>query len=112
LANPAAEDERDLTLIAFDPLMFSAFLKGIQKSGLKFTLAESESMHLGAVLMPFLHGIRALTDYLENNKYYKVSYETQNLDRCKSLFRFAELALENKDFMKREVKKYLEEVVN
>ena len=108
LANPAAEDEGDLSLISFDPLMFSAFLNGIQDSGLKLTLAEIDSMHFGAVLMPFLHGLRALTDYLENNRYYKVSYETQNLDRCRSLFRFAELALENSDFMKKEIKKYFQ----
>ncbi len=105
LANPAPEDERDLSLITFDQLMFSAFLEGIQKSGIEFSLEEIESMHLGAVLMPFLHGLRALTDYLENNKYYKVSYETQNLDRCKSLFKFAYLALENSDFMRSEIKK-------
>lgn len=108
LVNPAAEDERDLSLIDFDPLMFTAFLKGIQKSGLTFTSAESETMHLGAVLMPFLHGLRALTDYLENNRYYKVTYETQNLDRCKSLFRFAQLAMHHSDFMKEEIKKYFE----
>jgi serine/threonine protein kinase len=107
LANPAPEDERNLSLITFDQLMFSAFLKGIQKSGFEFSLAEKDSMHFGAVLMPFLHGLRALTDYLENNKYYKVSYETQNLDRCKSLFKFADLAIDNADFMKSEIKKHL-----
>lgn len=108
IANPAAEDERDLSLIGFDPLMFTAFLRGIQKSGSKFTKAERDSMHLGAVLMPFLHGLRALTDYLENNRYYKVTYELQNLDRCKSLFRFAQLALHHSDFMKEEIKKHFE----
>ena len=56
-------------------------------------------MPRGAVLMPFLHGIRALTDYLENNRYYKVAYETQNLDRCFSLFQFAQLSLDNQEAM-------------
>lgn len=64
-------------------------------------------MPLAVALMPFLHGIRALTDYLENNKYYKVSYETQNLDRCKSLFKFSQLALENKENMKNCIKNKL-----
>jgi hypothetical protein len=45
-------------------------------------------MPWGAVLMPFLRGIRALTDYLSGNVYYKVAYRNQNLDRCLSLFDF------------------------
>ena len=49
--------------------------------------------------MPFLHGIRALTDYLNNNIYYKVAYENQNLDRCMSLFDFTKKALANTDYM-------------
>jgi hypothetical protein len=43
--------------------------------------------------MPFIHGLRALTDYLNNDLYYKVSYRDQNLDRSLSLFHFANLAI-------------------
>ncbi|MFD1314668.1 phosphotransferase enzyme family protein [Namhaeicola litoreus] len=112
LVNPVTEDERDLSLIMFDKMMFSSFLKGLKKSGLKFTQTERESLHFGAILMPFLHGIRALTDYLEKNKYYKVAYANQNLDRCKSLFRFAELAVENTNFMKEEIQNRFEILEN
>ena len=49
--------------------------------------------------MPFLHGIRALTDYLNNNKYYKVLYENQNLDRSLSLFYFAQKAYDQMEYM-------------
>ena len=55
--------------------------------------------------MPFLHGIRALTDYLQGNIYYKVTYETQNLDRCLSLFAFTKKATEHMDYMQEVITK-------
>ena len=100
LVNPAPEDEKDLQKIHFDQKMFRAFAEGIASRGPLLEKREIDTLHYGAILMPFLHGIRALTDYLENNKYYKVAYPEQNLDRCKSLFRVSELTLENQIFMK------------
>jgi hypothetical protein len=50
--------------------------------------------------MPFLHGIRALSDYLNGNLYYKVAYENQNLDRCLSLFDFTQKAFDQLPYMK------------
>jgi len=49
--------------------------------------------------MPFMHGLRALTDYLNGNIYYKVSYENQNLDRCQSLFEFTMHAINEQEFI-------------
>ncbi len=100
IVNSAPEDERDLGLIRFDEELFRNFIQGIAMNRNLLQKAEIEQLPSGIVLMPFLHGIRALTDFLENNRYYKVSYELQNLDRCFSLFRFAELALDKRDFIK------------
>jgi len=100
IVNSAPEDERNLKLINFDEDLFRNFVEGIAMNGNLLEKAEIEQLPSSVVLMPFLHGIRALTDYLENNRYYKVSYELQNLDRCYSLFRFAELALNKQGFMK------------
>jgi len=100
IANTAAEDEKDLSKINFTNALFESFVEGLSKHKDFFNPKELEYLSLGVVLLPFLHGIRALTDYLENNKYYKVSYENQNLDRCLSLFTFAQLALDNQDYMK------------
>ena len=113
IANSAPEDEINLELINFDQDIFESFIKGIASNGKVLTKTEIEHLSLGAILLPFLHGIRALTDFLENNKYYKVRYENQNLDRCNSLFEFSRLAIENKDFMDKCIKKYLKEgIVN
>ena len=54
--------------------------------------------------MPFIHGLRALTDYLNGNIYYKVSYPKQNLIRSRNLFAFSGHALKNEDFMKKTIK--------
>ena len=100
VANTALEDERDLGKIMFDKNLFEKFISGLHQSGLSLTAQELYLLPLGVVFMPFIHGLRALTDYLNNNIYYKVSYETQNLDRCLSLFDFAEKSLAELPYMK------------
>ena len=61
---------------------------------------EIEFLPIACSLMPFMHGLRALTDYLNGNIYYKVRYENQNLDRCKSLFDFTKLVVNEQKFIK------------
>lgn len=99
VANNAPEDEQNHEVINFNESLFKAFLDGLAVNSSYLTVAEKDSLPLGAVFMPFIHGLRALNDYLNNNRYYKVTYENQNLDRCLSLFDFAEKALAKKDFM-------------
>ncbi len=107
IVNPAAEDEKNLSLIKFNTALFDAFIEGLISNGNFLSKKEADLLPIAAVLMPFLHGIRALTDYLENNRYYKVSYETQNLDRSFSLFAFAQLAIDNKAAMQKSITQHL-----
>lgn len=100
IVNTAAEDEQDHTKITFEKYLFEAFVDGLDSNGAFLNEKEIETLAYGAILMPFLHGIRALTDYLNGNIYYKVSYENQNLDRCLSLFNFTKKAWSNVDYMK------------
>jgi serine/threonine protein kinase len=99
IVNTAPEDERDHSKITFKKELFEAFVGGLAANKSIFSQKEIETLHWGAVLMPFLHGIRALTDYLNGNIYYKVAYENQNLDRCRSLFDFTGKALNELDYM-------------
>ena len=100
VANPAKEDEANLERIGLDLNMFASFIRGFGAEPGLLTAKEKELVPWSAAYMPFLHGLRALTDYLENDRYYKVSYPEQNLDRCKSLLKFAGLALENRSQMR------------
>ncbi|MFK7811551.1 MAG: phosphotransferase enzyme family protein [Maribacter sp.] len=99
VVNTAPEDEQDHSKITFKKPLFEAFVKGLASNGSFLSKEEVQALPLGALLMPFLHGIRALTDYLNNNVYYKVSYENQNLDRSLSLFDFTQKALNQLDYM-------------
>jgi thiamine kinase-like enzyme len=96
IANPAAEEEKDLRKIDFCMEMFSAFIEGLALSKDVFTQKEITSFTLSGIYMPLLHGIRAYTDFLLGNVYYKVDYPDQNLDRARSLMHFAYLAHERR----------------
>lgn len=99
VVNTAPEDELDHSKITFDKNQFEAFVNGLAHNGPFLSKEEVQALPYGVILMPFLHGIRALTDFLNNNIYYKVTHESQNLDRCQSLFDFAKKALNELDFM-------------
>jgi Ser/Thr protein kinase RdoA (MazF antagonist) len=91
------EDEKDLTKIKFNITLLEHFIDGINSYGSFLNITEIEYLPIACALMPFMNGLRALTDYLKGNIFYKVTYENQNLDRCKSLFQFSRLALKNQE---------------
>ena len=107
IANTAPEDEQEHDKITFEKDLFEAFVKGLANNGPFLTQGEIQALPFGAVLMPFLHGIRALTDYLNNNIYYKVAYENQNLDRCLSLFDFTQKAFLQYSYMQQVTTAYI-----
>ncbi len=112
VANTAIEDEQDHSKITFKRDLFEAFIDGLEANGPFLQKEELDTLAWGAVFMPFIHGLRALTDYLNNNVYYKVSYENQNLDRCLSLFHFTNKALQEIDFMQEVIKQKLTPITN
>lgn len=97
IVNSAQEDETDYTKITFNLELFKAFMEGLSSLPKFLTDAEKNALPLATVFMPFIHGLRALTDYLNGNIYYKVSYPDQNLDRCKNLFYFSKLAFDKQE---------------
>jgi len=107
IVNTAPEDEQEHTKITFEKDLFVAFTEGLAANAPFLTQKEIDNLPLGAIVMPFLHGIRALTDYLNNNIYYKVAYENQNLDRCLSLFDFTQKAYDELNYMKQTVSSLL-----
>lgn len=103
VVNPAREDEQKLSLIDFRKEYFEALVNGLASNEHIWTHLELQSLPYGAVLIPFIQGLRALTDYLNGNRYFKVSYEKQNYHRALSLFEFSKKALENLSFMKQTI---------
>jgi len=100
VVSEANEDEQQLSKIKFNLQLFEVFIDGISSNGSFLSKIEVEYLPISSALMPFMHGLRALTDYLNGNIYYKVSYPEQNLDRCKSLFQFTTLALKEQESLR------------
>ncbi len=87
-ASSALEDESDLSKVFFRTDMFEAFARGyITASNGTLTSHEIESLVMGAYVITFETGMRFLTDYLENDVYFKTSYPDHNLVRARNQFK-------------------------
>lgn len=85
LASSVSENEKDLSKVHFDYALFESFTEGyINETSSFLTLEDKEALPLSIAFMPFIMAIRFLTDYLLGNRYYKISYRDQNLDRTKN----------------------------
>lgn len=81
----ALEDEKDLNKVIFQKEKTIKFAEGfINKTKNSITLIELENLINGAIVMTYECGMRFLTDYLENNVYFKVEYDDHNLIRAKT----------------------------
>ncbi|AUC85429.1 phosphotransferase [Polaribacter sp. ALD11] len=91
ICNTAAEDEKELSKVEFNLEYYKAYEKGFLEKT-KDSLSETELKHLplAAKTMIFIMAIRFLTDYLNNDVYYKTNYEEHNLDRAKNQFKLIE----------------------
>jgi len=85
VATTAAEDERDLSKVAFDPAYFEALLDGYLSEAEAF-LEGSETALLAEAgrTITQIMGLRFLTDYLAGDAYYKIARPGHNLDRCRT----------------------------
>ena len=84
----AAEDEKDLDRVWFDPVAFGCFAKGyLQEMKPFLTAREMELLPFSVKLLTYECGIRFLTDYLNGDTYFKTHYPGQNLDRARNQFK-------------------------
>jgi len=90
-ANHCQEDEQDLSKVAFDIDLFEVYTRGfLQGTNGALTAAELEYLPWGAVLMTFECGMRFLTDYLQGDTYFHVSFPEQNRYRCRTQFKLVQ----------------------
>ncbi|PKQ44406.1 phosphotransferase enzyme family protein [Confluentibacter flavum] len=88
ICNTAAEDETNLDLVEFNLKYYKAYTKGfLKKMKSSLTPIELKYLPLGAKTMIFIMALRFLTDYLNNDVYYKIKYPNHNLDRAKNQFK-------------------------
>ena len=103
--SPAKEDEQDLSKVTMQFSMFQAIVRGYLASASDF-LTKTERQHLvfSGKLMTFEQGIRFLTDYLQNDAYYRVNRNEHNLDRCRTQFKLLESIEQQEERMVRLVR--------
>tara|TARA_R110000868_G_scaffold138755_5_gene353129 strand:- start:11100 stop:12218 length:1119 start_codon:yes stop_codon:yes gene_type:complete len=91
ICNTAAEDESNLDLVGFNFEYYKAYEKGfLEKLESSLSSLEIKYLPLGAKTMIFIMALRFLTDYLNEDIYYKTKYPEHNLDRAKNQFKLIE----------------------
>jgi Ser/Thr protein kinase RdoA (MazF antagonist) len=79
------EDGTDLASMTVRFDIYTALSEGyIEAFGDKMSELEQQSLAIGAQLLPFMIGVRFLTDYLDGDNYFHVDHKNHNLDRAKN----------------------------
>jgi hypothetical protein len=100
-ANKAAEDEKDLSRIGVDMLLFEAYAAGyLSETRETLNSVEKEYLAFTPILITFEQALRFLTDYLEGDIYYKIHHKHHNLQRTRAQIRLVECMEENYKEMK------------
>ncbi len=90
------EDEPDLSKAEPNLVLFRALVSGYLASvGEDLLDAEIERLAFSSVLITFELGLRFLTDYLENDVYFKTAHPEHNLQRARTQLHLA-AAMESK----------------
>jgi hypothetical protein len=81
----AAEDEKDLSKVAFDLVFFESLMGGYLSGAKEFLVpAETDLLCEAGRNITQIMGLRFLTDYLEGDIYYRTARPDHNLDRCRT----------------------------
>ena len=106
-ASTGAEDETDLSNIECSMELFELYTKGfIEGCGGKLSEKELDTLPLGAMVMTYECGMRFLTDYLEEDHYFKIHREGQNLDRARTQFKLVADMQKKQEIMVSIINKY------
>lgn len=99
-AATVAEDSPEFDKVDFNMDIFRAFTAGYLKSASDFlTPVERKLLPYGACLFPYMQCVRFLTDWLNGDIYYKITYPEHNLVRAKNQWKLFEKADSLKDEM-------------
>jgi len=81
---------------------YEAYCKGFaSETSNILTSEEVKYLPLGIKTLIYIMGLRFLTDFLNNDVYYKTAYENHNLIRAKNQMALLKSAIQNYDEIKR-----------
>lgn len=83
ICSSTTEDETDLTKVQFNEEFYESYKTGfLDEIGSVLSKKELDLLPLAAETITFIMGLRFLTDFLNNDIYYKIKYPNHNLDRA------------------------------
>ena len=106
--SPTPENEPDDSKIQFNIEFFEAICKGFSVMKDVMTPKEKEMIVDGARYMIFINGVRFLTDYFNNDVYFKISYSEENFVRARNQFVLLQRLEEIEPQLRTIAKKYFE----
>ena len=108
-ANTTAEDDPDMSHVAFNEEIFKAFTRGYIEGARFLTPMETENLPYAVALFPFMQSARFLWDYLSGDHYWKCKYPQHNLDRARNQMRLYQCVREHDDMMREYIKECQQE---
>ena len=101
-------EDRKCKQINFRLAVFEALSEGYLSEGKTFLVPDEYQLLVSSThYMTLLAAVRFLTDYLQGDKCYKVTYPNQNLDRCRNQLILLEQLLEHQGAMEKIVEKLM-----
>jgi hypothetical protein len=87
ICNTSDEDCSDISAIDFNLEYFKNYTNGFfQEIRASITKEEIEYLPISIKILPFIMGLRFLTDFLNDDVYYKTNYPHHNFDRALNQF--------------------------
>ena len=108
-ANTTAEDDPDMSHVAFNEEIFKTFARGYIEGARFLTPMETENLPYAVALFPFMQSVRFLWDYLSGDHYWKCKYPQHNLDRARNQMRLYQCVREHDDMMREYIKECQQE---
>jgi Ser/Thr protein kinase RdoA (MazF antagonist) len=82
MASPTDEDERDLSRVAVQPILVEGLARGyLSLAGEVVAPEERRHFITAGLVTTYEQAVRFYTDYLDGDRYYRISRPGQNLDR-------------------------------
>jgi len=98
---PVAEDEVNLDKVEIDLNLYKAIVDGIKTGAGDFmSQSEWELLPIAPRVLALTLGVRFLTDYLNGDTYFKISYPEHNLVRARTQFKIVRSMEKNESAMK------------
>lgn len=110
-AATAPEDSDDLSKVDISLERYESYVRGYLSSCAdSLTQKEIELLPYSSWLMTFECGVRFLTDYIQNDVYFRIDYPTHNLVRARNQFQMVKMIEENEAALKEITKRVYQEV--